>query len=101
MARSGRWEILVVAAPRSCFRGLTRGQRGFKILGAVRRFFQEKALRFGANGGDACGCRNPIGGAVVVTFSLLKLRVKTLDHRGLDDGGVVCHFPLGGIVVEL
>jgi hypothetical protein len=27
--------------------------------------------------------------------------VKTLDHRGLDDGGVVCHFPLGGVVVEL
>jgi hypothetical protein len=67
----------------------------------VRRFFREKALRFGANGGDAYGCRNPIGGAVVVTFSPLKLRVKTLDHRGLDDGGAVRRFPLEGFVVEL
>jgi hypothetical protein len=46
----------------------------------VRRFFWAKALRFGANGGDACGCRNPDGGAIVVTFSPLKLRVKTIDH---------------------
>jgi hypothetical protein len=31
----------------------------------------------------------------VVTFSPLKLRVKTLDHRGLDNGDTVRHFPLG------
>jgi hypothetical protein len=67
----------------------------------MRRFFRAKALHFDANGGDACGCSNPVGGAVVVTFSPLKLQVKTLDHRGLDDGGAVRRFPLEGVVVEL
>jgi hypothetical protein len=28
---------------------------------------------------DACGCRNPLEGAVVVTFVVLGLQVKTLD----------------------
>jgi hypothetical protein len=65
------------------------------------KVFWAKALRFGTNSGDACGCRNPIGDAVVVTFSLLKLRMKTLDHHGLDDDDAVRHFPLGGVVVEL
>jgi hypothetical protein len=45
----------------------------------VFRFFQAKAQRFGANGGDSCGCRNPFEGVVVVTFAMLGLRVKTLD----------------------
>jgi hypothetical protein len=53
----------------------------------VRRFFRAKALCFGTNGGDACGCRNPLEGVVVGTFSIFGLRVKTLDHLGLDDGG--------------
>jgi hypothetical protein len=38
-----------------------------------------KAQRFGANGGDACGCRNPLEGFVVVILPVLWLRVKTLD----------------------
>jgi hypothetical protein len=46
----------------------------------VRRFFRVKAQRFNANGGDACGCRNPLEGVVVATFIVLGLRVKTLDH---------------------
>jgi hypothetical protein len=65
----------------------------------VRRFFRAKAQRFDANGGDACGCRNPLGGVVVGTFYTLGLRVKTLDF-GLDDGGVTRRYLLGGIVAE-
>jgi hypothetical protein len=65
----------------------------------VRRFFRAKAQRFGANGSDACGCCNPLGGVVVVTFFVPGLRVKTLDC-GLDDGGVMRRYPLGGVVVE-
>jgi hypothetical protein len=38
-----------------------------------------KAQRFSSNGGDACGCRNPLEGVVVVIFPVLWLRVKTLD----------------------
>jgi hypothetical protein len=45
----------------------------------IRWFFWAKDQRFDANGGDACGCRNPLEGAVVVTFFVLGLRVKTLD----------------------
>jgi hypothetical protein len=59
----------------------------FEIPFVVRRFFQAKALCFRANGGDACGCRNPLEGVIVGTFSTPGLRVKTLDHLGLDDGG--------------
>jgi hypothetical protein len=59
-----------------------------------------KALRFDANGVDACGCRNPLGVVVVGTFFVLGLRVKTLDHFGLSDSGALRHYPLGGIVVE-
>jgi hypothetical protein len=40
------------------------------IPGVVRRFFRAKAQRFGANGGNACGYRNPLGGTVVGTFSM-------------------------------
>jgi hypothetical protein len=32
---------------------------------------------------------------------MLGLRVKTLDHRDLDGGGVVRRYPVGGIIVEL
>jgi hypothetical protein len=45
----------------------------------VRGFFWAKAQRLSANGGDACGCRNPLGGVVVVILPVLWLRVKTLD----------------------
>jgi hypothetical protein len=36
---------LVLAAPRSWFGDLTRGQRAAKFLGAVRGFFRAKARR--------------------------------------------------------
>ena len=39
-------------------------------------------------------------GVVVVILPALRLRVKTLDLRGLDGGGVVRRYPLGGVVVE-
>jgi hypothetical protein len=65
----------------------------------VRRFFPAKAQRFDANGGDACGCRNPLEGVVVVTFFVLGIRVKILDF-GLNDGGVMRRYLLGGVVVE-
>jgi hypothetical protein len=42
-------------------------------------FFRAKAQRTCANGGDACGCRDPLEGAVVVILTALRLRVKTLD----------------------
>jgi hypothetical protein len=63
-------------------------------------FLGKKALCFDANDGDAYGCRNLLGGVVVGTFSMLGLRVKTLDHFGLDDGGVLRRYPFGGVVVE-
>jgi hypothetical protein len=50
-------------------------------------FFRAKAQRFNANGGDACGYRYPLGGAVAATFTTLGLRVKTLDRLGLNVGG--------------
>jgi hypothetical protein len=48
------------------------------LPGMVRRFFRVKAQRSGANGGDACRYRNPLGGIVVGTFSMSGLRVKPL-----------------------
>jgi hypothetical protein len=74
---------------------------GGSSLGVLRWFFWAKAQRFGVNGGDACGCRNPLEGVVVVTISTLKLRVKTLDRCGLDGGGVLRRYALGCVVVEL
>jgi hypothetical protein len=50
-----------------------------------------KAHRFGVNDGDVYGCRNPLEGAVMVTFSAPRLRMKTLDRCGLDGGGVLRH----------
>jgi hypothetical protein len=43
--------------------------------------FSERKLNvLTPNGGDACGCRYLLeGGAVVITFVALGLRVKTLD----------------------
>jgi hypothetical protein len=69
----------VLAAPRSRFGDLTRGQRAAKFSGAVPGFFQAKAQRLGASGGDACGCCHPLGGVIVVIFPVLRLQVKTLD----------------------
>jgi hypothetical protein len=68
-----------LAAPRSCFRGLTWGQQAARASGAVRGFFWVKAQRLIANDGDACGCRYPLGGVIVVILSMLWLWVKTLD----------------------
>jgi hypothetical protein len=81
MAWSGQWGILVFAALRfwQRFGDLTRGQRAAKFSGAVRGYFRAKAQRLGASGGDACGCRNPLGGVGVVILPALRLRVKTLD----------------------
>jgi hypothetical protein len=45
----------------------------------VGRVFLAKAQRFGANDGDACGCRDPLEGVVAATLSALGLRVKTQD----------------------
>jgi hypothetical protein len=38
-----------------------------------------KAQHFIVNGSDVCGCRNPLGGVVVVILPVLWLWVKTLD----------------------
>ena len=59
-----------------------------------------KTLRSGANGGDACGYCYPLGGVVVVTLAVGGLRVKTIDHLGLDDSDALRRYPLGGVVVE-
>jgi hypothetical protein len=75
----GVGSALALVAPRSRFGGLTRGQQAAEFLGPVQGFFQAKAQRFGTNGGDACGCCNPLEGVVVVILSVLWLRVKTLD----------------------
>ena len=45
----------------------------------------EKSQHFGADGGDACGCRDPLGGVVMVTPAAC-LRVKNLNSCGLNDG---------------
>ena len=66
----------------------------------VLEFFRAKILRSGANGGDARGYRIPLGGAIVGTLAALGLRVKTLDHLGLDNGGAPRCYPIGGVVVE-
>jgi hypothetical protein len=43
------------------------------------RVFPAKAQRFGANDGDACGCRDPLEGVVAATLSVLGFRVKIQD----------------------
>jgi hypothetical protein len=45
----------------------------------VRGFLWAKARRFDTNEGDACGCCKHLEGAIVVTFIVLGLRMKTLD----------------------
>ena len=52
-----------------------------------RELFRAKSQRFGADDGDACGCRDPLEGVVVATPDVLGLRVKTLDPCGLDEIG--------------
>jgi hypothetical protein len=54
-------------------------QRAAEFSGAVRGFFWAKVHRFGANGGDACWCRIPLEGVVVVILPALRLWVKTVD----------------------
>ena len=53
----------------------------YVCVDVVRRFFRAKAQRSGANGGDACGYRYPLGGAIVATFGTLGLRVKN-ERKG-------------------
>jgi hypothetical protein len=49
--------------------------------GSDLKIFQVKAQCFGTGGGDACRYRYPFGSAAAVTFSVIGLWVKTLDHR--------------------
>ena len=63
-----------MAVPRSRLGGLARDFWRFVISRVVEGCFRAKAPRFGANSDDACGCRNPLGGAVVGAFSALGLR---------------------------
>jgi hypothetical protein len=94
MARSERRGILVLAVlrqgrlPDRVLKALLGVSVWSDIPFVVRWFFWAKALRFGANDGYACGCPNPLESVVVGTFFTLGLRMKTLDHLGLDDGGV-------------
>jgi hypothetical protein len=88
-----------ISSPRSRFGGWARGQRTVLGIGRVQGFFRAKAQRFGANDGDACGCRNPFAGAVVVTFAMLGLRVKTLTLRSRRRRRVR-RYPREGVVVE-
>ena len=69
-----------MAAPRSRFGGLARGLCMVRATRYGRKVFRAKAQRSGANDDAICGCRNPLGGILVGTFSALELRVKTLDH---------------------
>jgi hypothetical protein len=68
-----------LATPRSCLEIPSWRQRATKFSGAVCGCFRAKVQRLGANDGDACGCRNPLGGVVVGIRPALRLRVKTLD----------------------
>ena len=63
-------------------------------------FSERKLCALGPMATMSTGYRDPIGGAVVATFIALGLRVKTLDHPGLDIGDVIRRYPLGGVVVE-
>ena len=95
VAKSGRWGLLVLATS-------WRGLRPDRVLEArlgdwwwsevpiVARVFPAKSQRFGADDGDACGCRYPLKGVVVATLDALGLQVKTLDLCGLGDGGACC-----------
>jgi hypothetical protein len=67
-----------LAAPRSRFEGLTRGQWAAEFLGAVQGFFRAKAQRISANDSDACWCRKPLRDVIVVILLTLWLRVKPL-----------------------
>jgi hypothetical protein len=60
----GVGDASALAALRSHFRGLTRGQRSAEFSGAERGIFRAKAQRISANGGDAFGCRNPLGASL-------------------------------------
>ena len=91
---------MVAASPRSWPGDLSRGLWAVRLCNRLRRFFRAKAQRFGANDGDVCGYRYPPGGVVVATCVAIGLRVKTPDHSGLDSGGVLRRYPLGGGVVE-
>jgi hypothetical protein len=59
-----------------------------------------KPQRFDDNNGDSCGCHNPLGGVVVVVFSALGLRVKTLDLM-VSTTAVYPSLASSGALVEL
>jgi hypothetical protein len=79
----------ILAAPRSWFGSLTRGQRAAEFSRAVQGYFRAKAQCISANGNNACGYRNPLGGAVVVILLVLRLRVKTL-HLAVSTAVALC-----------
>jgi hypothetical protein len=62
----GVGSALALAAPRWRFGDLTRERWTAEFLKAVQGFFWAKGQRLGANSDDACGCRYPLGGVVVV-----------------------------------
>jgi hypothetical protein len=95
VARSGRRGLLVLAAPRrgQCPDHVVKlGSRLASILRyqVWRGFFWAKFQRFGANDGDACGCRDPLEDIVVATLPAIELWVKTLDLCGLGDDDGAC-----------
>ena len=78
MGVGGSWcwrRLGVVSAQIACLK------LGSEVGGGVRyrmwrEFFQAKSQRFGADDGDACGCRDHLEGVVVATLDALGLRVK-------------------------
>jgi hypothetical protein len=85
----GVGDASTLAAPRSWFLGLTRDSGRLSSRERCEDFFRAKAQRFGTNGGDACGCRIPLEGVVVVILPALWLRVKTLD-LAVSMAGALC-----------
>jgi hypothetical protein len=70
------WRRFGFGSSQIAVRGPNSGTTGGEFSGAVRGFFRTKAQRFGANDGDACGCRILLGSVVVVI-----LPVKPLTSR--------------------
>jgi hypothetical protein len=81
------WRRLGVVSAQIVWWKLGSGLASILRFQVWRGFFRAKSQRFGANDGDACGCRDPLEGIIVATLSALGLRVKTLDLCGLGDDG--------------
>jgi hypothetical protein len=93
------WQRFGLGSPESCVGPTleTAGMGGRR--GAAQRFFQTKAQCFSTRDCDACGYRYPLGGVDAATFSVIRLRVKTIDHRSQQQQRCIVNL-LGGIVVE-